>query len=176
MALVFALTRQPTWKATQGLIVRDQTCQRSNRGEFESLDAMKTAQDTILEIARNRTLVENALKAVGPPEKRRSTDAWPNQDEIDGTLDGIIVSATKGAEFGKTEVIYLNVVANNKQRATLPYNEHSPTVSSQDPTILAISLDGSRQLGFPVLVIGLRHSTTTTAAMLMPKTTVDEDH
>ena len=103
MAFGFAVARQPCWKASQGLMVRDQTTQQNSRGQFESLDAMKTAQETILEIARNRSLVESSLKTIGPPAKRETTGAWPSQDEIDDALDGIMVSAPKGAEFGKTE-------------------------------------------------------------------------
>lgn len=115
VAGVFTAIREPSWKATQGLIVRDQTSEHSSTGRFESLDAMKTAQETILEIARQRVLIERVLRQIGPPADMQR--AWPTAQDIDDAADAIAITAPQGAEFGSTEVIYVSVEAHDRQRA-----------------------------------------------------------
>jgi len=123
-ATTFAFLRKDTWKASQAILVRDEAGGSIDRlGRFASADAMKTAQETILEIARNQAVIAAALKEVGPaPDTNKQSDAaargsWPTVSDIESLQDAIAVSAPKGAEFGKTEVIYLSVKAHERDRA-----------------------------------------------------------
>src|SRR3989339_835815 len=53
-ALGYALTRSPVWEASQAFVVRDEALgSMSRQGRFDSAEAMKTTQETVLEIARS---------------------------------------------------------------------------------------------------------------------------
>lgn len=114
----YAVFRQETWKATQAISVRDEAIGNTMRqGRFNSSEAMKSAQETILDLARNRSAVAAALAEVGPPATAKDADEWPSQKEIEKTQAAINVIAPKGAEFGSTEVIRLEVKGSTQQRA-----------------------------------------------------------
>jgi uncharacterized protein involved in exopolysaccharide biosynthesis len=54
LAIVGVLTRSATWTASQALLVRDEAVgQQARPGRFDDSESMKTAQETIQEIARN---------------------------------------------------------------------------------------------------------------------------
>jgi uncharacterized protein involved in exopolysaccharide biosynthesis len=109
LALVYALTRPAVWEASQALVVRDEALNAvSRQGRFDTPEAMKTTQETVLEIARNHHVVASALAELGPPAGR-STAGWPGERDVEQARDQIAVKAPKGAEFGRTEVIYLTV-------------------------------------------------------------------
>ncbi len=118
-ALIVSTVRSRNWNATQTLIVRDEASRNGQRslGRFESMDAMKTAQETILEIARNNKSVVAALKSIGPPVRSANDSAWPDRDSISTAQNRIQVRAPNGAEFGKTEVILVTVEAETRERA-----------------------------------------------------------
>ncbi|HTN76054.1 MAG TPA: hypothetical protein VL096_12435 [Pirellulaceae bacterium] len=117
-ALGYALVKPDIWQATQVLHVRNEAAGKDARpGQFESIDAMKTAQETLLELTRNQKALADALLEAGPPADRRGTAPWPSADDIDGLRDSISVKAPGGAEFGRTEVINLSVQANSRDRA-----------------------------------------------------------
>ncbi|MDP6445124.1 MAG: hypothetical protein QGG36_24220 [Pirellulaceae bacterium] len=119
LAAAFALVQQPTWKASQALLIRDETSGEDARiGRFDSIDAMKTAQETIVEISRNRSVGAASLTQAGPPTGRATT-TWPTSDDVAQLLDRISITAPKGAEFGRTEVFYLSVKDSDRQRAVL---------------------------------------------------------
>lgn len=110
------------WVASQGLIVRDEANGGVMRlGRFESQTAMKTAQETVLEMAKNPQVLDDALQVVG----REPTwfgfwqsNKQPTTGEIeDLARNGIEVRAPRGAELGTTEVIYLDVTQNSPERA-----------------------------------------------------------
>jgi len=110
-AMVFALVRGEQWEASQALLVRDEAAGNFARpGRFEGTDTMKTFQETVLEVARNREVVRGALQQAGPPPGYRPAEQWPAAGDLDNTLDDIRVTAPKGAEFGKTEVIYVSAI------------------------------------------------------------------
>jgi succinoglycan biosynthesis transport protein ExoP len=118
LATAYALTAPPTWKASQALLVRDEAAGGLGRqGRFDSTDAMKSAQETILEMARNGAVAEAALREAGPPPGHRQAEAWPMPDDVRGLQDAIKITAPKGAEFGRTEVIHLAVTAGSRPRA-----------------------------------------------------------
>lgn len=117
-ASIYGLLRTPTWRATQTLYVRDEAIGKLGPpGRFDSADDRKAAQETILEVARNHAVVEAALDEAGPKHAARPSTAWPTADDIEQLQDVIRVTAPKGAEFGRTEVIYLSVDGPTPERA-----------------------------------------------------------
>jgi len=67
-AIYRAANKPDVWSAYQGLIPRDEVNGEFSRlGRFESTDAMQTAEETVMEIARHPSVVGPALKALGPP-------------------------------------------------------------------------------------------------------------
>jgi succinoglycan biosynthesis transport protein ExoP len=118
LAAVYALVRPVTWEASQALIVRDEAIAGPARpGRFQHVEDMRTVQETILELAKSRTVAAAALQQVGPPEDRDAAPAWPTPSDIAALQGAIRLTPPKGAEFGKTEVFYLKVQDRNRQRA-----------------------------------------------------------
>jgi len=116
-AAAWALLAPAAWEAAQALVVRDEAVGSiSRQGRFDSADARKTAQETLLEIARNPAVGSAALAELPPPEGRRPA-AWPSEPEVEGVRNSIRVSAPKGSELGQTEVIYVTVRQSSRQRA-----------------------------------------------------------
>lgn len=118
-----------SWTASQGLIVRDEANGAVMRlGRFQSQTEMKAAQETILEMARNHQVLREALVEIGPEPQlfngknwfgpRELTEPWPSQRTIAEVADSAIgIRAPQGAEFGTTEVIYLDVKQSSRARA-----------------------------------------------------------
>lgn len=116
LAVLYIVCSTPQWQATQTLLVRDEASGSTMRqGRFDNADAMKTAQETILELSKNSTVAESALKQAGPPS--RSTASWPSHHDIEDLRDAIKVNAPKGASFGATEVLYVTIADRDPQRA-----------------------------------------------------------
>ncbi len=109
------------WVASQGLIVRDEANGAVMRlGRFQSQTEMKTAQETILEMARNSHVLSIALQKTGRPPsllKMLQDGTPPTSAEIDELAKCIEVRAPRGAELGTTEVIYLDVKQPSRTRA-----------------------------------------------------------
>jgi uncharacterized protein involved in exopolysaccharide biosynthesis len=120
LAVAGVLTRSAVWTASQALLVRDEAVGQQDRpGRFDDSEAMKTAQETIQEMARNHEVVTAALRKVGPPAGYRHPERWPSRDDVDDAVDAINVRAPRGAEFGRTEVIYLSVKSHERNRAVM---------------------------------------------------------
>src|SRR5579871_5437736 len=119
VALVYSLVRPTVWEASQALTVRDEAAASptDRPGKFHMVEDMKTVQETILELAKSHTVLAAALEQVGPPANRKSTAAWPTEDEITVLQSAVKLSPPKGAEFGKTEVFYLQAQSNDRERA-----------------------------------------------------------
>lgn len=116
VSLAYALLKPDTYNARQPLIVRDEGYGHiSKLGEFSSVDAMQTAQETILEVAKHPSVLRAALMDVGPPRKKRAD--WPSPETVAGFAHAVRVSAPGGAQFGRTEMIYLTVKAESPERA-----------------------------------------------------------
>ncbi len=117
-AVTYALLRPKTWEASQALVVRNETGDASNKlGAISQLEDMKTTQETILELAKNRGVLLNALTEVGRPADTAPSGKWPNEKALESLQDSVSVVPPKGAEFGKTEVFYLKVQDHDRQRA-----------------------------------------------------------
>ncbi len=118
IALLFGIFKDPTWQAIQPLQLREEVVgDAKHRGRFEDQQAMKTAQETVLEITRNTGVLSAALREIGPSPRRSEMAPWPTLAEIDSVREEITVKPPKGAEFGTTEVIYLTVQAHARERA-----------------------------------------------------------
>ena len=122
LALYYATMLSPQiWSARQSMIVRDDLLGQSYKpGRFDSIESMKSAQETILEIARQPQVIRNAMAQLGPPETLKNQAAiaeWPNEETIEDMQDAVLIHAPNGAEFGKTEVIVLNVKQSTPERS-----------------------------------------------------------
>lgn len=118
LVTVYALFRSDTWEATQALIVRNEASGNTEApGRFRQMDEMKTTQATIMELTRSRTIIESALKEAGPPPRQRINRPWPSQEDVSDFLESMKLVPPKGAEFGTTEVIYLKVTEEDRERA-----------------------------------------------------------
>jgi uncharacterized protein involved in exopolysaccharide biosynthesis len=119
VAAVYSLVAPRDWRATQALIVRPEVASVSSEqvGKFSDLSEMKTLQETILELAKSHSVVEDTLKTVGP------TGFWPSSrfptpSDVETLRERIDMRPPGGAEFGKTEVFYLSVLDTNRDRAS----------------------------------------------------------
>ena len=116
-AATYASLRPDTWQASQALLVRKEAS--GNLGQsagYPDAGEMKVTQETILELAKSPAVLSLALADVGPPTGRAATD-WPQPLEVAEFAETIKLSPPKGAEFGKTEVLYLKVEDHDRQRA-----------------------------------------------------------
>ena len=110
----YAVLRPDTWEASQALIIRNEAAGNSDvLGKFHHEDEMKTLLETVLELAKSRSVLAQTLEEVGPPANRSSAEAWPSDEEITLFCEAFKIVPPKGAEFGKTEVFYLKVMCAN---------------------------------------------------------------
>lgn len=119
-ALGYAIVKPDEWQATQVLHVRNEaagTGDGSKLGDFTSVDAMQTAQETMAELVRNRSALEQALLEVGPPADRRGGGSWPSAEDVDSLSDSITIKAPGGAQFGRTEVVQVSVKSRSRERS-----------------------------------------------------------
>lgn len=113
----YLMVRQPWWAARQPLVLRDEATATEWLGRFASLTELKAAQETLLELAQNPEVVSAALRDIGPPDDRVS-DGWPSQKTVEEvTAKGVNVTAPQGADFGNSEVVYLQVRGERRERA-----------------------------------------------------------
>jgi len=115
----YAVVRPDTWQATQTFMLRNEAVNNPVAlGRFGHTDEMRALQETILQIAHSRSVLEGTLREVGPPAGYQGDPAhWPSRHDLADLRDAIEFSPPDGAEFGTTEVFYLNVRATDRQRA-----------------------------------------------------------
>lgn len=117
LAGLYAVVRPDTWQASQALLVRQEaTGNLSEAGKFRSAEEMKATQETILEVAKSQGVLSQTLKEVGAPAGA-TAQAWPQPLDVAELAKSIQLSPPKGAEFGKTEVLYLKVEDHDRNRA-----------------------------------------------------------
>ena len=116
-ALLYIAMRTNIWEASLALMARDEaTAGTGKPGKFARVEDMKTQQETVLELAKNRNVLHDVLATVGPPSGK-SADGYPTDRAVDDFSDAIKVTPPKGAEFGKTEIFYLKVQDADRDRA-----------------------------------------------------------
>ncbi|MEN0109383.1 MAG: hypothetical protein AAF805_01555 [Planctomycetota bacterium] len=111
LAAVVSLVVPRDWHAEQGLLIRSDAAGYSDQrlGKFTDLSEMKTVQETLLELARSRSVVTNVLTRVD--------GAAPSDQDIEDFRDALRFAPPGGAEFGKTEVFYLGVLDPDREKA-----------------------------------------------------------
>ena len=115
---VYAVSHEATWEASRALMVRNEAFHAEHGpGKFDYPEEMKTIQETILEVVRSRGVLEAALREIGPPAGYKDAAAWPSQRDIVEARKSVKLAPPKGAEFGKTEVFYLNSQAADHARS-----------------------------------------------------------
>ena len=110
------LLHTPTYTARQSLIVRDDLMGTSFKpSRFESLDSMKSAQETILEIARKPEVIRNVMEQLVTKSIFGSSEISDRAiEEMQGNIE---FGAPNGAEFGRTEAVVLSVTETSRERA-----------------------------------------------------------
>ena len=99
-----------TYTARQSLILRDDLLGDSYKpSRFDSEESLKSAQETILEIARKPQVVKAVLDQLGPASSFFFSGDYPSVETIEDVQGNITLSAPNGAEFGKTEAVVLSV-------------------------------------------------------------------
>ena len=117
LALCYVLFAEKSYTSRQSLIVRDDLVGSSFKpGKFNSLDSLKSIQETILEVARRPHVIRTALEQLGP-SGFTSESAWLGEQNIEVMQGRVQISAPNGAEFGSTETIVLSVQQNSRERA-----------------------------------------------------------
>ncbi len=119
LAALYAVFGPDTWEASQALVIRNEAVNNhAGPGKFGHTDEMKTVQETILELARSRNVLNDALADVGAPYNFNSdTAAWPTDKAVEELRKRIAITPPRGAEFGTTEVFYLTVKDQSQPRA-----------------------------------------------------------
>ena len=108
----YAMVYQAPWEASQALTIRNEASSAEKTpGKFNLPEEMKTIQETILEVAKSRSVLDAALRDVGPSADCKDVAAWPSDSDIADARKTVKFAPPKGAEFGKTEVFYLTVRA-----------------------------------------------------------------
>jgi len=115
-ALVYSFARNATWEASQALVVRNDSHAPGQRpGKFAVPDEMKTVQETILELVKSDSVLSHALTHAGAADN--GLVASPTDRDIAALRDAVKISPPNGTEFGKTEMFYLRVKADDRRRA-----------------------------------------------------------
>ncbi|MGI6415408.1 MAG: hypothetical protein ACOX1P_07030 [Thermoguttaceae bacterium] len=119
LAAVYAVLKPAEWDAVQALAIRNEAANNADGpGKFSHPEARRTAQETVLELARSRSVLSAALARVGPPAGRRiGAGAWPSEKQVDDFRRQVTLSPPQGAELGKAEVFHLTVRDRSRQRA-----------------------------------------------------------
>jgi len=143
LGVTTAIVSKDRWTARQPLILRDEATGAVDRlGRFASQTDLKTAQETILDIAQNPEVVAAALREVGPPEEADAKN-WPSQKVIEHVAkESVNVIAPQGSEFGNTELVYLQVSEGTPDRARSFCKAMLDSLSAHLRTVRRLRADG----------------------------------
>ncbi len=112
----FVALRQREWLAQQTLLLRDEvSLQQDKLGRFRDLEQMKVTQETILQLALSAEVLQAVLRQVGPEPGHQGP--WPGPKDTERLRQRVELVPPKGAEFGKTEILFLRVRQSSPQRA-----------------------------------------------------------
>ena len=119
LSIIYALfLYSPTYTARQSLIVRDDLMGESFKpSRFESLDSMKSAQETILEIARKPEVIRNVMEQMEESSSSFFGSGGISDNDIEEMQGDIEFGAPNGAEFGRTEAVVLKVTTSTREKA-----------------------------------------------------------
>lgn len=113
--LLMAAMTPKVYHAHQLFLLRDDL----TGDKLQSFEWLKSAQETIQEVAKHPDVLRAALEQVGPESTGLFGTAagYPSDMALEDFRDSVWVSAPGGNEVGKTEVIRLNVKARTRERA-----------------------------------------------------------
>ena len=113
-SLIYSTIGPKKYRATQKLVVRDQLIGGSHLkpGRFESTESLKSAQESISEIAHNPSVIKRALQAA---QISGSSNDAPGPALVEQIQGSISVTSPGGAEFGKTEMLDVSIIASNRE-------------------------------------------------------------
>jgi uncharacterized protein involved in exopolysaccharide biosynthesis len=115
---LYAAVRPNTYEASLPVMIRNETSTDAQApGRFHQEDEMKISEETVMEVASSRRVLAEALKQVGPAVDAKVIDVWPTDAVIDSLRGALKVAPPRGAEFGKTEIFYLDVADKDPRRA-----------------------------------------------------------
>ena len=117
LATIYAFFLMPEmWTARQSFLIRDDLSGTAFKlGRFDSEESRKSAQETILEVARRPLVIRNVLEKLGPSSSFAGSN-WITDEVIEDTQGVIDISAPNGAEFGKTDAIVLTAKDSTRER------------------------------------------------------------
>lgn len=134
-----------TYTARQSLILRDDLLGDAYKpSRFESEESLKSAQETILEIARKPQVVEAVLDQLGPASSLFFSGDYPSLETIEDVQGNISLSAPNGAEFGKTEAVVLSVKTANAARSRKFVNLLLDEIDSKLSEVRSLRLESMR--------------------------------
>ena len=142
LATFYAFLIMPEqWTARQSFLIRDDLSGSAFKpGRFDSEESRKSAQETILEIARRPLVVRSVLKKLGP-ESFMVGSNWISDELIEDTQEVINISAPNGAEFGKTDAIVLTASASSRDRTRKFIEILSEEIISQTNRVRAMRFE-----------------------------------
>lgn len=113
--LVLAVMTPKVYHAHQLFLLRDDL----SGDKLQSFEWLKSAQETIQEVAKHPDVLRAALGQLGPESVGLFGPPanYPSDAALEDFRDSVWVSAPGGNEVGKTEVIRLNVKARTRERA-----------------------------------------------------------
>lgn len=113
-----------TWTSRQSMIIRDDLLgQTFKPGSFISQEAMKSAQETVLETARRPEVIRMALEKLGPDRGSflglggSGMGTWPSEQTVEDFRGAVSFESANGGEFGKSEVIVLAAKGSSPKRS-----------------------------------------------------------
>jgi hypothetical protein len=111
--------RGERWEASQFWTVRNKASGNAEGpGKFRQ-EELKAAQETIHELVKSRSILEEALRTAGPPEGYPALAVWPQSQDLLDLQQQVRLAAPDGAEFGTTEIFYLKVRAASRGRSVV---------------------------------------------------------
>ena len=115
VAFVYALFMSRYWEASQGLVVRQAAAEGAadRPGKFNDLYEMRTFQETLLEVAKSRHVLEATLRKIEGHDESTIVDG----EAIEKLRRRVAMTPPGGAEFGKTEVFYVAAKDTDRERA-----------------------------------------------------------
>jgi polysaccharide biosynthesis transport protein len=142
MGVAYSVATQDYWTAFQPMVLRDEAHGAADRlGRFGSQTDLKAAQETILEMARNREVVRLALKQIGPVNGGNDEN-WPTNEVVaEVAKKRVNIRAPQDGEFGGSEMIYLQVEEVNPQRASEFCNAIYASLSQQMREVRRVRAD-----------------------------------
>jgi polysaccharide biosynthesis transport protein len=115
---VYAAVKPDVWEATQPFVLRNEAAgNQESLGKFRYPEELKTKQETVLELGKSNGVLAGALAKVGPPAGDHDPAAWPTPQDVVDLRRSVKVTPPKGVELGATEMFYIKVKAEDRNRA-----------------------------------------------------------